>query len=78
MVRRREDLLRLLAQLDTWIKDLDQRLKQEAEGREAARLLMPHPGVGPLTALGIRQLTDWCSVWSSASRTAVTSPVTWG
>jgi transposase len=52
MGRRRADLLRLLAQLDTWIKELDERLKQEAEQREAARLLMTHPGVGPLTALG--------------------------
>jgi transposase len=52
MARRREDRLRLLAQLDQWIKELDQRLKQEAEQREAARLLMTHPGVGPLTALG--------------------------
>lgn len=52
MARRREDLLRLLVQLNEWVKELDQRLKQEADGREAARLLMTHPGVGPLTALG--------------------------
>jgi len=52
MARRREDLLRLLAQLDSWIHELDQRLKREAEEREAARRLMTHPGVGPLTALG--------------------------
>lgn len=42
----------LLAQLDAWIGELDERLEQEAEQREAARLLMTHPGVGPLTALG--------------------------
>ena len=52
MARRREDLLRLLAQLDQWIQELDQRLQREAEKREAARRLMTHPGVGPLTALG--------------------------
>jgi transposase len=52
MARRREDLLRLLAQLDSWIHELDERLKREAEEREAARRLMTHPGVGPLTALG--------------------------
>jgi transposase len=52
MARRREDLLRLLAQLDSWIHELDQRLQREAEEREAARRLMTHPGVGPLTALG--------------------------
>ncbi len=52
MARRRSDLLPLLAQLDTWIEELDQRLEREAEQRAAARLLMTHPGVGPLTALG--------------------------
>jgi transposase len=52
MARRREDLLRLLAQLDTWIHELDERLQREAEKRAAARRLMTHPGVGPLTALG--------------------------
>ena len=52
MARRREDLLRLLAQLDSWIHELDQRLQREAEQREEARRLMTHPGVGPLTALG--------------------------
>jgi len=52
MARRREDLLRLRAQLDSWIHELDQRLQREAEKREAAQRLMTHPGVGPLTALG--------------------------
>jgi len=52
MARRRADLLRLLAQLDQWIQELDARLEQEAEQREATRRLMTHPGVGPLTALG--------------------------
>jgi transposase len=52
MARRRSDLLPLLAQLNTWIEELDQRLEREAEQRAAARLLMTHPGVGPLTALG--------------------------
>jgi transposase len=52
MARRREDLLRLLAQLAQWIQELDQRLQQEAEQRETTRRLMTHPGVGPLTALG--------------------------
>ena len=52
MARRRSDLLPLLAQLDHWIEELDQRLEREAEQRTAARLLMIHPGVGPLTALG--------------------------
>ena len=52
MARRREDLLRLLAQLNEWIQELDQRIEQEVARREDAQRLMTHPGVGPLTALG--------------------------
>lgn len=52
MGRRREDLLRLLAQLNTWVKELDQRIEEEVARREDAQRLMTHPGVGPLTALG--------------------------
>lgn len=51
MARRREDLLRLLAQLNTWVKELDQRIEQEVERREDAQRLMTHPGVGAQTAL---------------------------
>jgi transposase len=51
MERRREDLLRLLGQLNTWVKELDQRIEAEVERREDAQRLMTHPGVGPLTAL---------------------------
>ncbi len=52
MARRREDLLRLLQQLDAWVKELEQRIEQEVARREDAQRLMTHPGVGPLTALG--------------------------
>jgi transposase len=52
MARRREDLLRLLAQLDQWVKELDLRIGQEVARRDDAQRLMTHPGVGPLTALG--------------------------
>ena len=52
MARRRTDLLRLLQQLDVWVKELDQRIAQEVAQREDAQRLMTHPGVGPLTALG--------------------------
>jgi transposase len=52
MARRREDLLRLLQQLDQWVKGLDQRIREEVARREDAQRLMTHPGVGPLTALG--------------------------
>jgi transposase len=51
MERRREDLLRLLGQLNTWVKELDQRIEQEAARREDAQRLMTHPGVGAQTAL---------------------------
>jgi transposase len=52
MARRRGDLLRLLAQLNAWIKELDPRIEQEVARRADAQRLMTHPGVGPLTALG--------------------------
>jgi transposase len=52
MARRRADLLRLLQQLDAWVKELDQRIEQEVARREDAQRLMTHPGVGALTALG--------------------------
>ncbi|SRR6266567_908370 len=52
MARRREDLVQLVQQLDTWVKELDERIEQEVAHREDAQRLMTHPGVGPLTALG--------------------------
>ncbi len=52
MARRRADLLRLLQQLDAWVKELDRRIEQEVARRADAQRLMTHPGVGPLTALG--------------------------
>jgi len=51
VARRREDLLRLLQQLDAWVKELDQRIDEEVARREEAQRLLTHPGVGPLTAL---------------------------
>ena len=52
MGRRRSDLVQLVRQLDTWVKELDERIEQEVAHREDAQRLMTHPGVGPLTALG--------------------------
>ncbi|MDE3179817.1 MAG: IS110 family transposase [Acidobacteriota bacterium] len=49
--RRRQDLLQLRGQLDGWIQELDERLKEEVEKRPEAKRLQTHPGVGPLTAL---------------------------
>ncbi len=51
--RRRDQLLKLLTELDAQILALDVVVRREAEGREEARRLMTHPGVGPQTALGM-------------------------
>jgi len=48
--RRRSDLLGLLKELDQRIKPLDQALQQQAQQRPETRLLMTHPGVGPVVA----------------------------
>jgi transposase len=49
--RRREELLKLLDQLDPAIAELDRAVLQEAQRREDAVLLMTHPGIGPVTSL---------------------------
>jgi len=49
--RRRQDLLGLLQGLDEQIGLLDQAAQQAAEQHQQARLLMTHPGVGPITSL---------------------------
>ncbi len=51
-LRRREDLLKLLAELDQQVRGLDEAVGQAAaEEHGQARLLMTQPGVGPVTAL---------------------------
>ena len=49
--RRREELLKLLDQLDSPIAELDRAVLEEARRRNDAVLLMTHPGIGPVTAL---------------------------
>jgi transposase len=49
--RRRKDLLDLLDQLTPKIQELTQALQEEVGKRPVTRLLMTHPGVGPLTAM---------------------------
>ena len=49
--RRRQELLQLLDQFDPNIDELSQAIEQEAEGMPEVKLLMTHPGVGPITAL---------------------------
>jgi transposase len=49
--RRRQDLLQLLAGLEPAITELTRAVEEAAEQDVRARLLMTHPGVGPITAL---------------------------
>ena len=49
--RRRQDLLELLDRLSPRIAELTKAIEQEVEKCPAAKRLMTHPGVGPLTAL---------------------------
>jgi transposase len=49
--RRREDLLKLLAELDRHVGELDEAVACAANQHAQARLLMTQPGVGPITAL---------------------------
>jgi transposase len=49
--RRREDLLKLLAELDRHLVELDEAVTRAAEEHPQARLLMTQPGVGPITSL---------------------------
>ena len=48
---RRNELQRMYVQFETEIEKLNQRVEQQARERLGARLLMTHPGVGPITAL---------------------------
>ncbi len=49
--RRRQELLRMLDQLDASLEEFDQAVTEQAEQNPAAALLMTHPGVGPVTSL---------------------------
>lgn len=50
--RRRDDLLRWLDLLNRDCASLDVAVEQAAEARADARLLMSHPGIGPVISLG--------------------------
>jgi len=50
--RRRQELLKLLGQLDPPIAELDRAVLEEAQRRDDAVLLMTHPGIGPVKRLG--------------------------
>jgi transposase len=58
--QRRKDLLELLDVLDRQIAPLDAAVEKAAEGDAQARLLMTHPGVGPIVALAyVLTIGDW-------------------
>jgi transposase len=48
---RRNELQAMYRKFETEIEKLNQRVEQQAGERSGARLLMTHPGVGPITAL---------------------------
>jgi transposase len=48
---RRNELQSMYVQFETEIEKLNQRVEQQARERSGTRLLMTHPGVGPITAL---------------------------
>ena len=49
--QRRNELLRLYAQMQKRIQELDKEVEAQARQRPQARRLLTHPGVGPVTAL---------------------------
>lgn len=51
--RRRDDLLKLFDEVEAECRQLDQAATRAAMGNATARLLMTHPGVGPIIALAM-------------------------
>jgi transposase len=49
--RRREDLLKMMSELDAKIDLLDRAVVEAAEKNEKVKLLMTQPGVGPITSM---------------------------
>ncbi|HLH10023.1 MAG TPA: transposase, partial [Terriglobales bacterium] len=50
--RRRQELLRMLDQVDASLKQFDEAVNEQAAQSSEATLLMTHPGVGPVTSVG--------------------------
>jgi len=71
--RRRKDLLVLLDQLNQRVDELTAAVQQEAEKRPEARLLMTHPGVGPVTALAFVLIVGYRSAFHVESKSEATS-----
>ena len=68
--RRRDQLLRAVCELDAQIGELDVLVRRQAEGREDARRLMTHPGVGPQTALAMVLTLGEVSRFENAGKVA--------
>ena len=49
--KRRGDLIEMLDRLEAQVEELDQEVRAEAQRRPEVRLLMTHPGVGPVVGL---------------------------
>jgi transposase len=68
--RRRDQLLGAVGELNAQIAELDILVRRQAEGRDDARRLMTHPGVGPQTALGMVLTLGEVSRFASAGKVA--------
>ena len=53
---RRTELQAMYVKFETEIEKLNQRVEQQASQRAGARLLMTHPGVGPINGVGDRSV----------------------
>jgi transposase len=71
--KRRQDLFSLLDQLNESVDELSASIQQEAEKRPEVRLLMTHPGVGPITALAFVLIIGYPDGFDVESRSAVMS-----
>jgi len=71
--RRRSDLLAMLDRLEEQVGELDRAVRTEAEQRPEVRLLMTHPGVGPVVGLGVCA-DDWPDTRFPRGKQV---PVTW-
>jgi transposase len=68
--QRRNQLLRLYAQLQKRIQELDRQVEEQAQQRPQARRLLTHPGVGPVTALATEVFLGDPSRFTSAKEVA--------
>jgi transposase len=68
--QRRNELLRLYAQLQRRIQELDKEVEEQAQQRAQARRLLTHPGVGAVTALATEVFLGDPSRFATANQVA--------